>query len=421
MIERRRTSLWNGKKSIKSVFSYFFPEKDIYLIERYPVSNVIVNGDFENLNSWNYDTSDTEFRMIYSRSFEGGSAVYINPNGPNSAGYMEQNVPSVPTGLYEFVFFFSSPKKGLGDVQYSMRDGSGKYWNGTAWANGEYLFYDVADVDTAGYYRAVQKTVNVPATTNITFRFKNKNGNGVLIDSVRFGKISEPAFRMYITVEPELFLDGTWKLDKKYNLSGFKYYYIETDMSEILMRIKPAGVYAEISLLSSRLNIPWDRILITWQTLITIKWHRFLDGTWNLNNGTISFVNRYIDGSWTLNEEYRLDAMKMIRSTNPSDILIGEPLYYHTRKYKKRFTLQNTRQLFLDGRIGLNGKYDLSGWTIGVKVGYSMCHVTKRITRELVGQAYLDGLWILNGEMKVDGKFLYYQSGTETYYAKEVI
>jgi hypothetical protein len=419
LIERKNSGLWNGKKAIKSVFSYFFAEKGIYLIERYPVYNVLVNGDFDTLESWNYNDIDTEFRLIYSRSFEGGSAIYINPSRPNSTGYMEQQIPSVSAGLYEFVFFFSSPKKGLGDIQYSMRNGAGQYWNGSSWVNGLYNFYQAADVDTAGYYRPVQHTVNIPATTNITIRFKNVNGNGVLIDSVRFGKISEPTFRIYITADPELFLDGTWKLDKTYNLSGFKNYYIETDMAEILRRIKPAGVYAEISVLTSRLNVPWDRVLLARESVIRTYWHRLLDGSWNLNNGSVSFVNRYLDGSWKLNEEFNLDEKRMIRNTRPDDILIGGPLYFHNRSYSKKSSLQTSRQIYLDGRIGLNGKFDLSGQIIGSKVGYSKCQITKWITRELEGQAYFDGLWLLNGEMKLDGKYAYYQNDTETYLVKE--
>jgi hypothetical protein len=421
LVERKQTNLWNGKSSIKSVFSYFFNEKNIYLIERYPVDNMVINGDFDDMESWVYNTVDTEFRLIYSRSFESSAAMYINPSKVDSIGYMEQQMPSVPVGIYEFVFFFSSPKKGIGDVQFSIRDGEGRYWNGSDWIGGEYLFYEMADMDTAGTYKSIQQTVNVPVETNITIRFKNKNGNGVLIDSVRFGKTNDPAFRVYVIAEPELFLDGTWYLDKKYNLSGFKRYYIETDMAEILRRIKPAGVYAEMTILSSRLNIPWDRIILTWHTTIKTYWHRLLDGTWNLNNGIVSFINRYLDGSWTLNNEYNLDGMKMIRSTKPGDILIGEPLYYHTRTYKRKFSLQTTRQLYLDGRIGLNGKFVLSGQIVGASVGYSMCRITKRITQELVGQAYLDGTWVLNGEMKVGGKFIYYRNGTETYLVKEVV
>jgi hypothetical protein len=192
-------------------------------------------------------------------------------------------------------------------------------------------------------------------------------------------------------------------------------------MDEILRRIKPAGVYAEITVLASRLNIPWDRILLTWQSTIKTRWHRLLDGTWNLNNGSVSFVNRYLDGSWTLSGNHLLDGKTMIRNTMPGDILIGEPMYFHTRTYKRRSSIQLSRKTYLDGTIGLNGKFNLSGEIIGMKVGFSACRVTKRVNRKLIGQAYLDGTWTLNNDINLDGKYTYYQTGTESYFVKEVL
>jgi len=419
LIERKGHLLWNGKKSIKSVFSYFFPEKDINLIERYPVNNLIRNGDFESFESWIFNEADTEFRLIYSRSFEGGSAMYINPQGTNSTGYMEQQIPSVSSGLYEFLFFFSSPKKGIGDVQFSIRNGSEKYWNGTSWVSTVYNFYEKANIDTSGYYKPIQKTVTVSATSSITVRFKNVNGNGVLIDSVRFGKISEPTFRVYITAEPELFFDGTVYADKKYNFSGFKQYYIQSDMDEILQIIKPAGVYAEMTMLSSRLNIPWDRVLLNWETVIKTYWHLLFDGTQNFNHGGYYYVNLYFDGSLNANSEYLFDGIKMIRETRSNDLLAGQPLYFHNRKYTRNSRLRLERQLYFDGRIGANGKFNFTGEVIGIKVGYTVCQITKRITKELIGQSIFDGLWTFNGDLKSDGKFKYYQSDTEIYLVSE--
>lgn len=421
LIERKRTSLWNGKASITQVFSYFYDTKDMYLIERYPVDNLIVNGDFESLASWAYHTADTEFKLIYSRSFEGGAALYINPNKANPSGYMEQQIPSVSVGLYEFLFFFSSSKKGIGDVQFSIRDGSGKYWNGSTWVTGEYLFYERAADDTAGYYKPVQKTVKIPAVTTITLRFKNKNGNGVLIDSVRLGRIVDPAIRLYIIVEPELFFDGSIRFDKTHNFSGFGAYYKEPNMAEIFQQIKPAGVYGELSLLASRLNVPWDRVLLHWETTIRTKWHILFDGSRNFNNGTVSLINLYFDGSLAADGQYTFADKKLVISTKPTDLLWGPSLYTHSRMYQRKATLQATRQLYFDGRIGANGKFNFSGQVIGAKVGYSMLKVTKRVTLTKTGQAYFDGLWKANADLKFDGKYAYYQTGTETYFVKEVV
>jgi hypothetical protein len=421
LVERKKSINWNSKKSIKGVFSYFLPEKDIYLIERYPVTNLVVNGEFETLDSWNYYRPDTEFKLIYSRSFSGGSSMYINPSKANSIGYMEQQIPSVPAGLYELVFFFSSPKKGIGDVQYSVIDGAGRYWNGSAWVSNEYLFYHIVDIDKAGYYKDIQRTIPIATTTNIIIRFKNNNGNGVLIDNVRFGKVSEPAFAIFIVMEPELFCDGSVKADKMYNASGFKRYYIVTDMNDILQAIKPAGVYGEMNILSSRLNIPWDRIMITWEpVIIKVKWHVVADGSHNANNGGIYYVNLYADGSVTANGAYNADGKKMIRYVSPGDLLASEELYKHIKLYKRRIHHQLTKQLFCDGRIGANGKFNGSGITVGVGIGYSCMKVTKKVTIAKQGIAICDNTFTGNGQIKGDGVYTYYQSGIESYYVKEV-
>jgi hypothetical protein len=51
LMERKKSVRWNGTNSIKSVFVYFFDEKNLYLIERYPVVNLISNGEFDTLES----------------------------------------------------------------------------------------------------------------------------------------------------------------------------------------------------------------------------------------------------------------------------------------------------------------------------------------------------------------------------------
>jgi hypothetical protein len=302
-----------------------------------------------------------------------------------------------------------------------VKNSAGRYWNGAAWVTSAYWFYEITDDATAGYYKPVEKDITIPSATSVTLRFQNKNGNGVLIDSIRFGKLDDPAFRVYITTQPELFLDGAWKLDKTYNLSGFKAYYIQTDMAEILGRIKPAGVYAEMTLLASRLNIPWDRVSLTWESLVKTYWRRRLDATWSLNNGSVYFVNNYLDGSFNLDSEYNLDAKKMQRSTKPTDILIVPPMWRYDRTYKKRFTLQINRPVYLDGRIGLNGKFDLSGQIVGTKVGYTEMKVTKWAQRQLTGNTYLNNAWTLNGSIDMSGAYKYWQNGAESYFVEEVL
>jgi hypothetical protein len=192
-------------------------------------------------------------------------------------------------------------------------------------------------------------------------------------------------------------------------------------MAEILHKIKPAGVYAEMSVLSSRLNVPWDRILLRWETIIKTYWHWLLDGTKSLNSGGIRYEYSYLNGEIKLDCEYYLDGLKMVRYSKPGDLFFEPQMYSHVKTHKRKTSVQLKRKLYLEGQIGLNGKHNLSGEVIGVTVGYSYMKVTKFVTKTLIGQAVLDGMFNLNSEIKLDGQFTYYQNGTETYFVKEVL
>jgi hypothetical protein len=128
----------------------------------------------------------------------------------------------------------------------------------------------------------------------------------------------------------------------------------------------------------------------------------------------------YFDGEVKADSEYLFDGKKMIRSTKPTDLLFGPPLYTNIRTYKRKASIRLTRRLYFDGSIGANGKFNFSGEIIGAKVGYSYVKVTKKVTVAKTGQAFFDGQWKANGEILFDGKFTYYQSGIETYFVKEV-
>jgi hypothetical protein len=419
LIERKKTSLWNGKTSIKSVFSYFYGERNVYLIERYPVFNLIKNGEFDSLGSWVINNSDTEFRLIYSWSFEGGIAVLINPSRANSVGYIEQCITSLSSGIYELLFFYSSPKGKKGDVQFTIKNKQGNYWNGSAWVSTEYPFLETHN-DVPGYYKIVQKTINVPSTTDITIRFKNKNGNGALIDSVRFGKTTDPAIRIYIISEPELFFNGEIFFDKKYLFTGFKSYYIQTDVESILEMIHPAGVHMEISTISNRLNMPWDRITIKWESTYKLNWHIIFDATRNFNNGSIAMQDIFYDGSFLFGGEYNFDSKQIVRSVKPTDLTFKDVSSNHYRKYKYNKKIKLTNQLYFDERIGFDFRYNFSGKTEGARVGLTVMTVTRHVINQVTAIAKFDNMWKFDGSLKFDGMYTAYQPGTETYPVEEI-
>jgi hypothetical protein len=260
----------------------------------------------------------------------------------------------------------------------------------------------------------------LPAATNISIRFKNKNGNGVLIDSVRFGRVIDPAIRIYITADPELFYNFEVKFDKKHIYNGFKQYYIQTDMESILDMIHPAGVHAEMSILSNRLNLPWDRVTIDWNALITLKWHIIHDSTKAYNSGSITFQNLYFDNSLNFDESYNFDSKKIIRNTGPNDLIYKETLSNHSRKFKYDKTVKPTRQLFFDGRIGFNSKYNYSGLTAGASVSLVAMNVRKQAMNQGMAYAIFDSLWNFDNGIKFDGRYTTYQPGIEIYPVREV-
>lgn len=388
-------------------------------MERYPAFNLIKNGEFENFEGWVYNQNDTEFRIIYSWSFEGGTAILINPKKENPTGYMEQQIDSVVTGVYEFIFFYSSKKGKKGDVLFSIRDDAEKYWNETTWVIGEYYFNETHN-DLPGYYKLVQKTVIVPSVSNITIRFKNKNGNGVLIDGIRFGNVVDPAIRLYITVDPELFYNNEIRYDKKFIYNGFKQYYIKTDMESILEMIHPAGVHVEMTVLNSRLNLPWDRMTIDWSAMIKPRWHVLYDGTKKYNHGSITFLDLYYDGSFNFDKTYTFGSKKIIRTLGPNDLTYKEVLSSYKRKYSYNKIIESTRRLYFNGHIGFNSRYNFSGITVSSSIGLITMIAMKEVFNQKTAKAKFNNQFNFDGSIKFDGMYTTYEPGIEIYPLKEV-
>jgi hypothetical protein len=420
LIERKQSARWNGGPSIKNVFAYFFEEKNIYLIERYPVHNLVSNGGFDSLDGWYYDESDTEFKLVYSRSFENGSSILINPGVPRSSGYMEQKITGVVPGLYELVFFFSSYKSGPADIGYSVRDGSDNYWDGEAWRDSPHSFLEEVDDPTAGQYKKIQRSVTVPSETDIYIRFTNLNGNGVLLDGVRFGKIESPAVRLYILTDPEIFYNGAVTYNKQYTYSGFKKFYILSDMESIFERIKPAGVYGELSILTSRLNLPWDRIIVKWESVVKPYWHILYDGTKKYNAGIWSYIQVKYDGSVFYDSALKYDGLQSVFTIRPNDTLYGASLYHHTKTYIPRFRESLKRSIHYDNRVGYSGRFHYSDVSVGINIGISSIKVIHKIVYSKTGRALYNGVWEYNAELRFDGIYTYNEDGIETYFAEEI-
>jgi len=417
-IERNGNTSWNSCKVIFDVFSYFFDRDHIYLVQNYPVDNLVQNGNFDKLDGWTLSTPDTEFRIIYSKSFESGSALFINPAVANSTGYIEQKLSECSDGLYSFLFFFSSTKKGAGDVEFEIRDRYGKYWNADSgvWTTARYAYLKTVDDTTAGFYKKIQFLVRLPSSTDVYIRFRNKNGNGVLVDGVRFGKVNYPAIKVYIAASPEVFHDGSIKYTNTYNHNGFFKYYIASDLETILSSIRPAGVYSELSLLASRLNIPWDRVTISWSSKLDANTSQKHDSTIKFNYGSVVFRSIGHDGSIQHDGQYLFNGLRMERIVPKNAKLYGLQNSRNTVAISKTYREQLVRNFFHDERIMHNSRFNHSGVYRGIEIGVDRARVTKNLVMTKTGAAAYDGVQAHNGAILHDGVYSFYQIETVQYY-----
>jgi hypothetical protein len=118
--------------------------------------------------------------------------------------------------------------------------------------------------------------------------------------------------------------NGEIAFDKKYLFNGFKSYYIQTDMEAMLERIHQAGVRAQMSVISGRFNMPWDRITLEWTSAYNVKRHTVFDATENFSSGSVILQDRFYDGSLLFDGEYTFNSRKVIRSVTPTDLTFGE-------------------------------------------------------------------------------------------------
>ncbi len=416
-IERNGNTSWNSPQAIFDVFSYFFDLAQFYLVQNYPIENLIANGAFDKLDGWILQSSDVEFRIIYSKSFESGSALFINPVAANSVGYIEQKLSECSDGVYEFLFFFSSPKKGAGDVEYEIRDRYGKYWNvaSQSWVTARTVYLEAVDDATSGFYKKIQTTVHLPTETDIYIRFRNRNGNGVLIDGVRFGKIAYPSIKVYLTASPEVFHDGSIRYSNSYNHNGFFKYYFSEDLESILSKIKPAGVYSELALLASRLDIPWDRITIPWISSLNANTFLKHDSSIRFNYGNVTFRTIGHDESILHDGEYLFDGLRMERSVPSNAVLYGLQNSRNVVDIHRAYHEQNMIVYFHDERIQHDSRFDHSGIHRGIEIGVDRMLVTKNLIVPHVGAA-ADSMQAHNEAILHDGAYIFYQSDVLQYY-----
>lgn len=368
LVERRGYGSWTVPEALRKSYSYFFDDEDIFVIESHPTTNLLLNGSFDTLAGW-VSSGNAEAKIIYSKSFEKGSALQVTPNTAADIGTVYQDVVSVG-GWYSFVFFFSSTKKGAGVLDLKIQDlSNGKYWNPTkkVWGAKATSRYTVDDA-TPGKYKLIQLFMPVEAGT-IRISFSTAALAGFLLDAVAFGPVEYPNVRAMLVSDPEIFHDNAVLHDNTISHNGFSQYYILDGLEEIMNKTRAAGVKGETYLLSSRLNIPWDRV--------TIRIETTLDATPVKHDSQIKYNSKIVYG------------VRDIRTR------------HLTRKFKENLTFD----ILHNSKVQYDRNYNHSGTYYGAEIGISCIKVSEYGMVVNETQAHYDKIKLHDGAILHDGKY----------------
>jgi hypothetical protein len=196
LIIRKENSSWMTTWMIKDVFSYFFDESIIYVIENYVTDNFIDDESFE-LSGWSKTQSgSTVVDFVGNDQFDFGNCAESQIDSSGSSGTIYQTMgTTVPVANYMLSFFLKDD--GLLTLQdeivkvYLQRNSDSFYYNfeDKVWQAGS-AFWTV-NKTTAGEYEIRQALVKMPVEDDITITFENYGGSSEAhtfwIDHVEFG------------------------------------------------------------------------------------------------------------------------------------------------------------------------------------------------------------------------------------------
>lgn len=413
LIERHGYDNWTTSEALRKSYSYFFNEKNIFIVEVHPTTNLVANGSFDTLDGWAI-SGNAEAKIIYSKSFENASALQIIPTTAQDKGTIKQNI-SCQAGWYSLVFFFSSTKKGLGALEVTIQNVSnGKYWNpGTKlWQTSKKTTQYLVDDPTPGAYTLEQLFMPVETGT-IALSFSSISSAGFLLDAVAFGPVEYPNVRALLVTDPEVFYDGKVKHDNTLSHNGFYHYYILEGLEDIMENTKAAGVKGETFLLSERLNLPWDRVTIRISSIIDATNPLKHDGTWAFNNsrtyGIPDSRDRYITIVSEMQTLYNNSKLHNASILHDGKYTITE-VYYEghygwIRDYSRKFRELICQDICHNEKVQYNGNFNHSGKNYGVAIGIDRVKLNKYVTVASKAQAVYDATKYHDEAILHDGRY----------------
>jgi len=213
MLRRKNFANWIVKWAIKKVFSYYFDESDIFVIENYIESSTISNGDFEDgsgdvFTDWTKTEAGTSVVVESTADkFEGQRCAEFQVDSNNSAISLEQTVTGVVAGDYKAAFFYEDDDlcPSMYMITLEVTRSSDSYY---------YNFFDnswqVAQtgkdfLKIGSNYQYAYGYVKNTGTEDLTFKIANKGATGTAykfrIDLFKFGEWKTyPSVKVLLTL-----------------------------------------------------------------------------------------------------------------------------------------------------------------------------------------------------------------------------
>lgn len=413
LVERRAYDNWTVPEALRKSYSYFFDEKHIYIVESHPTTNLVANGSFDSLEGWTA-SGNAEAKLIYSKSFENASALQIIPTTAQDKGTIRQTI-ACQAGWFSLVFFFSSTKKGPGAIEVTIQNTSnGKYWNPSTklWQTSKKALQYYVDDPSPGEYTFEQLFMPVDTGT-ITLSFSTVSSAGFLLDAVAFGPVEYPNIRALLVTDPEVFYDGRVKHDNTLSHNGFLHYYILESLDDIMQNTRAAGVRGETFLLSNRLNIPWDKVVLPLADTVDATNPLRHDGKWKFNSATTYGIpdprDAYITTTSILQALYDNSKLHNAGIFHDGKYAVTQ-VYYEghygsLRHYVMKFREMASQDLFHDGKIQYNGAFTYSGRNYGVAIGIDLVKINHYVNVLSQSQAKYNGLQTHNEAILHDGVY----------------
>ena len=268
---------WITSWMIKDVFSYFFDQDIIYLIENMISDEFITDGGFENNDPlWISSSSGSSvFSRNSSDHFVGNYCGEFSIDSSGSNCSLSQTLASsIPAGYYQFSFFVSydgnlTLQEEMAKVSI-IRSSDGYYYNFSDWSWQAAPTYWVVDRPTEiNAYQLKQAYVNLISPDNLTIKIENygssTEAHKFWIDRIQFGtQLEYPSVKVLLINEgpqsdflsvfpgtgdpvPGVDYDFGSYLGQAYlqgiGGAGTSVYY-----QNLLNIIKPVGVYATIEI-----------------------------------------------------------------------------------------------------------------------------------------------------------------------------